>query len=255
MFTKQLIFSENSLQLELKEPYKGFKLGESHFVCFEDLENWSFNASAASKEFHIANLLTEVYKKTKTDYLEKLLIQISEALQNYDIEDVTDLNTSDFHIYKTQGIYISDAKYIPTSKQIVLFVNAKCLQDIKDYKNIPNILSEFKRFLVHEDTHKQQDEKSVGKFFNSKKYIGPDSQEDYINQRVEIDAYARQYGSELRELYPDESTDDLFKRIFSLNIKRERLRDDLNYILSHLTVKNQKFFLRNIYDYLENEEE
>ena len=49
--------------------------------------------------------------------------------------------------------------------------------------------------------------------------------------------------------------DDLFKRIFSLNIKRERLKEDLEYILSHLTVKNQKFFLRNIYDYLENEEE
>lgn len=243
------------MQPDLKKPYKGFKLGESHFVCFEDLENWSFNPVAASKEFHIANLLNEVYKKTKTDYLEKLLIQISEALQNYDIEDVTDLNTSDFHIYKTQGTYISDAKYVPTSKQIVLFVNAKCLQDIKDYKNIPNILSEFKRFLVHEDTHKQQDEKSIGKFFNSKKYAGPNSQEEYINQRVEIDAYARQCGFKLRELYPDESTDDLFKRIFSLNIKRERLRGDLEYLLSHLTVKNQKFFLRNIYDYLENEEE
>lgn len=232
-----------------------YKLGESHFVCFEDLENRAFSASAASKEFHIANLLNEVYKKTKTEYLEKFLPQISEALQNYDIKDVTDLNTPDFHIYKTQGNYISNAMYVPTSKQIILFVNAKCLQDIKDYKNISNILSEFKRFLVHEDTHKQQDEKSAGKFFNSKKYISPDSQEDYINQRVEIDAYARQYGSELRELYPEENTDDLFKRIFSLNIKRERLKEDLEYILSHLTVKNQKFFLRNIYDYLENEED
>ena len=67
-----------------------YKLGESHFVCFEDLENWNFNASAASKEFHIANLLNEVYKKTKTEYLENLLLQISEALQNYDIKDVTD---------------------------------------------------------------------------------------------------------------------------------------------------------------------
>lgn len=71
----------------------------------------------------------------------------------------------------------------------------------------------------------------------------------------DIDAYARQYGSELRELYPEENTDDLFKRIFSLNIKRERLKEDLEYILSHLTIKNQKFFLRNIYDYLENEED
>ena len=46
-----------------------------------------------------------------------------------------------------------------------------------------------------------------------------------------------------------------FGRKQLLNIKRERLKEDLEYILSHLTVKNQKFFLRNIYDYLENEEE
>lgn len=231
-----------------------YKLGENHFVCFEDLENWTFNASAASKEFHIANLLNEVYKKTKTEHLENLLFQISETLQNYDIKDVSDLNTPDFHIYKTQGNYISNAMYAPTSKQLILFVNAKCLQDIKDYKNISNILSEFKRLLVHEDTHKQQDEKSTGKFFNSKKYIKPYSQEEYINQRVELDAYARQYGFELRELYPNESTQEIFKRIFNADIENEDLKNNLITVFDVLTDKNKNFFLRNLYDYINGEE-
>ena len=111
-----------------------------------------------------------------------------------------------------------------------------------------------KAFLVHEDTHKQQDAASNGKFHDPEKYKDPSDLEGYLNQRTEIDAYARQCGFELRELYPNENTDETFKRIFSLDIKNETLKNNLKAIFDHLTIQNQKFFLRNIYDYIAGEE-
>lgn len=105
----------------------------------------------------------------------------------------------------------------------------------------------------------QQDIASDGKFYNSNAYKSadinkPESIKDYLNQRVELDAYARQYGFELRELYPEESTEDIFKRVFNAEIDDEDLKNNLIAIFDLLTDKNKNFFLRNMYDYVNNEE-
>lgn len=62
------------------------------------------------------------------------------------------------------------------------------------------------------------------------------------------------YGFELRELYPEESTEDIFKRVFNAEIDDEDLKNNLIAIFDLLTDKNKSFFLRNMYDYVNNEE-
>lgn len=228
------------MQPELKEPYKGFKLGESHFVCFEDLENWTLNLAAADKEFHIAGLLTKFYKKTDTTFLNQMLIDISEALQNYNIDDVASLNVGDFGIYVQVGDYVQSVIYNPMTKKINIFMNKKCLGHIKSCQNTLNILKRLKTAYIHEGNRKQQD---------------VTSNKDRINQRIELDTYARQYGFELRALYPTESTKDIFKRIFDANIDDELLKNNLIIMFDTMTDRNKDFFLRNMYDYINGEED
>lgn len=239
------------IEINPKKEKPNYELGELHCEpvgCWLDIRK-----IPNAKETRIFGILNEVYKKTDVSEMEQLLIELSEYLQNH---FETKISTKDFEIRVKKGDYIQSANYNPFDKKIYLFINEKCLQHIREYKNILNILNRMKALFTHEDTHKQQDKASDGKFFNLEKYVIPydeKSEIKYINQRVEIDAYARQYGFELRELYPKDSTDDLFKRIFSLDIKDNLLRGNIDFLLNHLTIENQKFFLRNIYDYLENE--
>jgi hypothetical protein len=186
-------------------------------------------------------------------------IGIGEALQNYNTNDVTNLTIGDFGVYIQDGDYIQSAIYNPMTKKINIFINRKCLEHIKSYQNIPNILKRLRALYVHEDTHKQQDNSSNGKFFNVDTYKkvnikDSDSIKNYLNQRVELDAYARQYGFELRELYPNESTQEIFKRIFNANIENEDLKNKLITLFDILTNGDKNFFLRNLYDYINGEE-
>lgn len=238
-----------------KDCGKTYKLGESHTINFERFDDgdWVFDYEGQLKEFHIANVLKEAYKNTDTIYIDQLLILISNALQNFDIKDIENLKTDKFLIQKVSGKYFSDAKYEPATGLIKIFINEKCLQDLKDYRNISNIAHFIKSSFTHEDTHRQQDIASNGKFLKSGNYLDfKKDKKGYINQRVEIDAYARQCGFELKSLYPNEKVDDIFKRVFKLDIDDENLKTVLKYLFDNLTVTNQKFFLRNLYDYLED---
>ena len=234
-----------------------YKLGESHFFPFErwDEFGYSFYPTEAYREFKIANLMHEAYKKTDTTQIDEMLIQISEALQNYDIEDVNDVKIGKFQILVRDGNYFQSATYNPINKMFYFILNRKCLQHIKDYKNIRNIKSSLKHFFVHEDTHQQQDITSNGKVYDPKKYISAYRDlKGYLNQRPEIDALARQYGYWLRDLYPNESTDDLFKRVHTGKVKDKVLKSNLEVVFTHMSLPNQRFFLRNMYDYLEIED-
>lgn len=239
-----------------------FKLGEYHFLDPEPIENGirKYYPGRASKELAIFHTFSEAYKKTDVSFLDQMLIDISEALQNYNIEDVTSLNVGDFGIYVQDGDYVQSAVYNPMTKKINIFINRKCLEHIKNYQNIPNILKRFKAAYVHEDTHKQQDAVSDGRFYDVNNYKKADIRDFKIvkacvNQRVELDAYARQYGFELRALYPNESTKDIFKRIFDANIDNEELKNSLIAMFDIMTDKNKNFFLRNLYDYINGEED
>lgn len=238
-----------------------FRLGEYHYERPEFIDDKGIMRrypKRVLKEATIFLALSEAYKKTDTSFLDQMLIDISEALQKYDTKDVNNLTVGDFGIYVQDGEYVQLAVYNPMTKRINLYINRKCLEHIKAYQNIPNILKRIKSAYVHENTHMQQDAASNGKFYNSNYKSAdinkPESMKDYLNQRVELDAYARQYGFELRELYPEESTEDIFKRVFNAEIDDEDLKNNLIAIFDILTDKNKNFFLRNMYDYINGEE-
>lgn len=211
-----------------------FRLGESHYEHPEFIDSKGLlrrYPERVLKEATIFLTLSEAYKKTDTSFLDQMLIDISEALQKYDTKEVSNLTVGDFGIYIQDGEYVQSAIYNPMTKKINIYINRKCLERIKAYQNIPNILKRIKAAYVHENTQK-----------------------NYLNQRVELDAYARQYGFELRELYPEESAEDIFKRVFNAEIDDEDLKNNLIAIFDLLTDKNKTFFLRNMYDYVNNEE-
>lgn len=254
------------VNLELEEfvnsKKKIFCLGEFHYECPEPMDDKGiihYYPKRAFREAKIFSILSEAYKKTDTSFLDQMLIDISDALQKYDIKDVNNLTIGNFGIYIQGGEYVQSAVYNPMTKRINIYINRKCLEHIKGYQNIPNILKRIKAAYVHENTHMQQDVASNGKFYNSNSYKSadinkPESVKDYLNQKVELDAYARQYGFELRELYPKESTEEIFKRVFNSKIDDEDLKNNLIAIFDILTDKNKNFFLRNMYDYINNEE-
>ena len=239
-----------------------FRLGEYHYESPEFIDDKGIMRhypKRVLKEATIFLTLSEAYKKTDTSFLDQMLIDISEALQKYDTKEVNNLTIGNFGIYVQDGEYVQLAVYNPMTKKINIFINRKCLEHIKAYQNIPNILKRIKAAYVHENTHMQQDAASNGKFYNSNTYKSadinkPESVKDYLNQRVELDAYARQYGFELRELYPNESTEGIFKRVFNAEIDDEDLKNNLIAIFDTLTDKNKNFFLRNMYDYINGEE-
>lgn len=241
---------------------KIFRLGESHYEYPETIDDkgvMHYYLERVFKEATIFLTLSEAYKKTDTSFLDQMLIDISDALQKYDTKEVNNLTVGNFGIYIQDGEYVQSAVYNPMTKRINIYINRKCLEHIKTYQNIPNILKRIKAAYVHENTHVQQDIASNGKFYNSNTYKSadinkPESIKDYLNQRVELDAYARQYGFELRELYSNESTEDIFKRVFNAEIDDEDLKNNLIAIFDVLTDKNKNFFLRNMYDYINNEE-
>lgn len=211
-----------------------FRLGESHYEHPEFIDSKGLlrrYPERVLKEATIFLTLSEAYKKTDTSFLDQMLIDISEALQKYDTKEVSNLTVGDFGIYIQDGEYVQSAIYNPMTKKINIYINRKCLEHIKAYQNIPNILKRIKAAYVHENTQK-----------------------NYLNQRVELDTYARQYGFELRELYPEESAGDIFKRVFNAEIDDEDLKNNLIAIFDLLTDKNKTFFLRNMYDYVNNEE-
>lgn len=211
-----------------------FRLGESHYEHPEFIDSKGLlrrYPERVLKEVTIFSILSEAYKKTDTSFLDQMPIDIPEALQKYDTKEVSNLTVGDFGIYIQDGEYVQSAVYNPMTKKINIYINRKCLEHIKAYQNIPNILKRIKAAYVHENTQK-----------------------NYLNQRVELDAYARQYGFELRELYPEESAEDIFKRVFNAEIDDEDLKNNLIAIFDLLTDKNKNFFLRNMYDYVNNEE-
>lgn len=253
----------NSKFEEFVNPKKRiFRLGEYHYECPEFIDDNGVMRrypKRVLKEATIFLTLSEAYKKTDTSFLDQMLIDISEALQKYDTKEVNNLTVGNFGIYIQDGEYVQSAVYNPMTKRINIYINRKCLEHIKAYQNIPNILKRIKEAYVHENTHMQQDIASNGKFYNLNTYKSadinkPESIKDYLNQRVELDAYARQYGFELRELYPNESTENIFKRVFNAEIDDEDLKNNLIAIFDILTDKNKNFFLRNMYDYINNEE-
>lgn len=79
-----------------------FRLGESHYEHPEFIDDKGLLCrypERVLKEATIFLTLSEAYKKTDTSFLDQMLIDISEALQKYDIKEVSNLTVGDFGIY------------------------------------------------------------------------------------------------------------------------------------------------------------
>lgn len=209
--------------------------------------------------YRFSNILKEAYKNINADtVIEKLLIDISNALQPYKdcLENVKNLNTDDVTIQVQSGAYIFGGFYNPINQHITLIVNEKCLKHIYEFKNIPEIKRQFKKVFTHENTHYQQDIHSDRKVFKVIKQYPIDKEHivQYANTQIEVDAYARQIGCHLKDLYLKETIDQLFKRLFKQTIEDEDLRQDIELLFNLLTPRNQRRFLKTLYEYLEAEE-
>lgn len=205
-----------------------YKLGESHFFPFErwDEFGYSFYPVEANRELKIFGLIAEACKGVDTTKTVEMLTQVSEGLQDCDIENVDEIVIENFRILVRDGEYFQLATYSPVDRSFHFILNRKCLQHIKNFENIHNV----KRHLKHCFTCKD------------------------VERRIEIDTLARRYGKQLRELYPTESTKDLFKRVHTGDVKDDTLKSNLETAFAYMSLHNQEFFLRNIYDYLEIEE-
>ncbi len=114
--------------------YNGsFKLGESHYQSPENVVNRvrKYYPARFSKELAIFHDFSEAYKEIDTSFLNQMIIDISETLQNYNTEDVTNLTAGDFGVYIQEGDYIQSVVYNPMTKKMNIFINRNCLVHIK----------------------------------------------------------------------------------------------------------------------------
>lgn len=229
--------------------YNGsFKLGESHYQSPEIVENGvrKYYPARFTKELLIFHDFLKAYKEIDTAFLDQMIADISKVLQNYNTNDVTNLTVGDFGVYIQEGDYIQSVTYNPMTKKINIFINRKCLEHIKSYQNILNIRKRLKSAYERGFTHKQQKEDNSEDLSSSIQV--------FLNHMTELDTYARQYGFELRELYPNENAQDIFERIFNANIENEDLKNKLIALFDILTNGDKDFFLRNLHDYINGEE-
>lgn len=239
---------------------KKYQLGELHdsgpFSWYEK-DSYCEDFNAVMREVHIRNVLDELYHKTDVKQIEWLVLEASEAFQNYEVDEIENFTYKDliFQVDNNSPIDICKAEYNPRTLQTTIYIGKSCVEKIKNKKDLESIIRDIKGLITHEDTHKQQnqaDKRSI-----KPKNIQPNDFEKYINQKTEVDAYARQFGAELRDLYPEETTDEIFKRIQNGKISDKNLLVNIDSLLQPnnvFTEKSKQLFLRNLYDYVEGNE-
>lgn len=251
---------EKLKEINKKQKEQDKQLGRKHvggcLAAYID-GNYVEDFSAASKFMHKFVALGEAYRKTKLSEIDWFVLEASHEFEKYEIEDIKNFAYRNF-VFVVKGVEqrVSGARYLPKSDVLEFTVNRELVADIKYGRNLGLVIKELKRFLEHEDTHRQQALRSRG--LSARAYTRPDEDyHKYVNQKTEVDAYARQFGFELRNLYPEENTDQLLKRIRQLDISDKRLCNDLEFFSfsEEVTEKNRELFFCNLYDYLEGNEE
>lgn len=211
--------------------------------------------------------LAEVYSKTNLSFIDNLLdslILFSKNPKEYTAQFFKlELELHIGFLEVSEEDNIKNVAFDPLTGGGMIVIPIKksqigLLEKDKDYRKT------YKKFLkskiTHEDTHKQQFDKYIG---YSKNYKIPESENpftlksqadvDYFSQTIEADAYGREVGEILRELYPDDSIDIIFKDV--INNQVLEIEEYLEaYKDPRISKKGYQHFWRALYDYLEGKE-
>lgn len=208
--------------------------------------------------------LQEVYTKTDTIVVDNFLKDIyTNAICEEDVCDIA----KEYNLYvefknSDKVDLVIRGGYGYELNDIVFYFSRKGLENFlsNDLTFYNKAVFDMKRFLTHEDTHKQQGSRSKNKAF--KNYIklpvlyskNPEENIKYFNQQVEADAYARQVGFQLKQKFPDKTASEIFEAI-----KQKSVRSEILGVYSNkdneISEKNRRAFWSALWQYLDNQED
>ena len=124
--------------------------------------------------------------------------------------------------------------------------------------NLQDIADNFYVAFVHEDTHRQQQDKSKVKINRNYKnssieYWNKNLEHDfnYYNQDIEADAYGREIGARLEKEYPEKDSFSILGKVNRNDIEDEYIKETINiYKDPRLDKRVSHKFFRALYDYL-----
>lgn len=221
-------------------------------------------------------MLNESYSKTTFEKIDDFLLMYFAYLDGTISKETFGLIElgSRYYIYLTDSLpktiedtIIVEGKYLTAEKITVFLFSPELEKDLKLGNYRIEFSEKIKGLVVHEDTHRQQDLKSNGKFRKGYKDVQITiSEEDlekiktearkYYNQKIEADAFGRQTGYLLKSRFPNTDPQILVDWISSGKVPNFLGQTYLNIF------KNPEFadketrakFFRAAYDYiLENE--
>lgn len=215
------------------------------------------------------NLLTEAYirtEKTKCfEYLKAIQLYFLGKKSEKDFKNYC--NNHDLGLEIVAGENLLGGYFSTNSARIIIQMTNDIKVEImtSSEQNLKLISDVFWVNFTHEDTHKQQFNKSKLSFKNYKpstiQYWDEDFDKsfDYFNQKVEADAYGREIGARLSELYKlnkkSGSAEKIFRDIIANNIDDLYSRKIINaYKDPRIDKDTMKSFYRALYDFLEENE-
>lgn len=163
------------------------------------------------------------------------------------------------------GVGLVGGQFDLNSRKIIMMLTNDILNQILD-SDLDDLLSLATIFwinFIHEDTHRQQ-LKAAGDFNIFKNYkpstvsdwtedLGKDL--NYFNQQVEADAYGREIGAKLENIYNDSNVYKIFSDINANKIKDLYCKKIINvYKDPRISDKANKSFFRALYDFLNKNE-
>lgn len=121
---------------------------------------------------------------------------------------------------------------------------------------------QLRHLIVHEDTHKQQFDRYEGycrdyknpSFTDDAFKLNTQADVDYFSQTIEADAYGRDVGSILKDIYPDKSANWIFENVIRKNVSEDILEYVNVYRDPRIPKKAFQHFWRTLYDYLQETE-
>lgn len=209
--------------------------------------------------------LQEVYRKTDVRFIDDFVEDLyTKVVEDEDLEDIARKYNVNIEIVDSNNEnLVVKASYGTILNQITFKFSRKGLKNFlsDDLSFYDKAIFDMKRLLTHEDTHKQQGNKSDNKAF--RKYIklpdlyskNPEDHVDYFDQYVEADAYGRQVGYQLRHQFGNKmSANEIYDEI-----KKGCVRSDILDVYSNkdnnISEKNRRKFWHTLWQYLDNQEE
>jgi hypothetical protein len=195
--------------------------------------------------------IQESYYRNGFDWVRLMVDDLYEE----EIENVESKYGVDFEI-KTSGEI--EAGYIPSKKRYIIYLPDDIARAIITKKNVKTKLcTALVDCLVHEDTHRQQDQPGSKQKYEQIKMEPDDTydtlqkkKEKYYSQKTEVDAYARQVAAAFYDKNVSAKTalDSIVGRNGVFLELPEHLK---NYVDTYRKMKTWRKFLCEIYRYFE----